>query len=246
MACWRTAWLAAIERRASFMLQVAMMILNDTVWVVFWLLVFSHRRSIRGWDVHEVLVLMAVMVGAFGLGLGACHGTRRLGREIRSGGVDSLLAQPQPVLLRIMSARIHPPFLGDALFAPVLFILSGLASLQTWGWFLLAVLCGAAMLVGYVVLLESLSFWTRAGDEISTAGFGAMTVLGMYPADVYAPGVKILAFTLLPAAFVSTVPSHMILEGSWTLLGVLALAAVIVWVLAVTAFNAGLRRHMHA
>ena len=68
----RAAWAAQTSRRASFLIKLAMMVINDVTWVIFWLLVFSHKHSIRGWQVRDVMVLFAVLtvVGELVLPLG--------------------------------------------------------------------------------------------------------------------------------------------------------------------------------
>ena len=243
---WRLAWQSELSRRASFFAQLVLMVLNDLVWIVFWLLVFSHRESIRGWERDEVLVLYAIIATAYGLGLGLFYGPRRLGDRIRRRDLDPYLVQPRPVVLRVLFEKIHPPMLGDLAFGPLLFALAGPASIGAWLRFALVAVLAGSIVVAFVVAWESIAFWVEAGGEVATVAFTAMTVLSTYPAAIYAGMVKLVVFTVIPAAFIGSIPAELVLEPSWTLLGALAGAACVAWAVALTTFHAGLRRYMRS
>jgi ABC-2 type transport system permease protein len=64
-------------------------------------------------------------------------------------------------------------------------------------------------------------------------------LLGSYPVDVFAGGAKLLAYTVVPAAFVSTVPARIIMDfdaGQALVLSAVAARVALV-------FRAGLRRY---
>ncbi len=243
---WRLAWLSELSRRASFWIQLVLMVVNDLVWIVFWLLVFSHRDSIRGWERDEVLVLYAIIATAFGLGVGLFYGTRRLGDRIRRRELDPYLVQPRPVVLRVLFEKIHPPMLGDVAFGPVLFALAGPATIAAWGRFVLVAVLAAAIVVAFVLAWESLSFWLESGREVAGVAFTSMIVLATYPAAIYSGVVKLVVFTALPAAFIGSIPAEVVLDPSWTLLGALAGAAAAAWAIALATFHAGLRRYLRS
>src|SRR6266487_6829265 len=49
-----------LEYRGAFLSQVVAMFLNDSVWVVFWVLFFTRFPVLRGWDVNDVLTVWAI------------------------------------------------------------------------------------------------------------------------------------------------------------------------------------------
>ena len=245
VASWRLAWLSELSRRVSFIVQMLFMCINDAVWVVFWLLVFSHRDSIRGWERDEVLVLFAIVTATYGVGLGMFYGVRRLGDRIRSRDLDPYLAQPRPVIVRVLFSRIHPPVIGDLAFGPVLFTLAtGGDDPAQWLRYGAVVLLAASIVVAFILAWECVAFWSESGSEVAGVAFTAITVLSTYPSAIYAGFVKVIVFTVVPAVFVGSVPAELVLDPSARLLAMLCAAAVGSWIVALGVFHAGLRRHL--
>ncbi|MCW2928659.1 MAG: putative transporter, permease protein [Thermoleophilia bacterium] len=241
---WQLAWRAEVGRRASFLLQLLFMCINDLAWVVFWLLVFSHRDAIRGWDRAEVLVLFAIVTFTYGIGIGMFYGVRRLGERIRRRELDPWLAQPQPIVLRVLFSRIHPPLLGDLVFGPVLFALAGSNTPGAWLRYIGVALLASAIITAFLLATESLTFWLDTGSEFAGVAFTAITVLSTYPASIYSGVVKLVVFTIVPAAFIGSVPAEVVLDPSARLVGMLVLAAVASWVVALSVFHLGVRRYL--
>lgn len=242
---WRLAWLSELSHRTNFLVQMLFMVINDLTWVVFWVIVFSHRELIRGWERADVFVLFAVITAVYGVGLGLFHGVRRLGERIRRGELDPFLAQPRPVLVRVLFGRIHPPLLGDLAFGPMIFLCSGLAGDPVaWLRYVLVVLAASAILLAFILVIESTAFWMAAGSEFANVAFTAMTVLASYPASIFSGFVKLILFTAIPAAFVGSVPAEIVIEPSVGLMLALVAAALVSWAVAVATFQSGLRRYL--
>jgi len=240
----RLAWESELQRRWNFLLQLLFMVVNDITWVVFWLLVFTHRHSIRGWSQDDVLTLFAVLTYAFGVGIGLLYGCRRLGRWIRDGTLDPWLAQPRPVLVRVLTGRISPPLLGDLVFGPVLYLLTGTATVEGMARLLVLGTLGGLIVTAFVLATESVTFWVGGDGEFASVAFTALTIMASYPATIFAGVAKFLVFTIVPAAFVATVPAELIIDPSWGQLGQLLLVVAVTWTIAVATFQRGLRRYV--
>lgn len=59
------------------------------------------------------------------------------------------------------------------------------------------------------MLTASLSFFVGR-SEGGELGFHAILLLGSYPVDIFAGVAKVVLFTVVPAAFVSSVPARLI------------------------------------
>src|SRR5215204_3080359 len=99
----RSNLLVALEYRASFAMQVLGMLLNDTMWVVFWWIYFSRFPVLGGgWQLEDVLAMWAVSATGFGLCVGFFGNCTRLAQIINQGELDYYLALPKNVLLHVL------------------------------------------------------------------------------------------------------------------------------------------------
>jgi ABC-2 type transport system permease protein len=242
VATLRNAVAEARSNRAALVSQVSIMVLNDIVWVVFWVLFFRRVGSVRGWDGDRILLLLAVLTSAGGIALGILANARRVGTLAVDGDLDSVLALPVPPLAHLLVRRIEAVNVGDLVFGVLLFLTLGRPTVARTAVFVGAVAAVAVLLTGFLVLTGSLAFFIGR-NEGGELGFQAMILLGAYPVDIFAGAIKVLLYTVVPAAFVSSVPARLIedfdvVDALW-LAGVAGTFALAGW----TAFTLGLRRY---
>jgi len=223
-------------------LQVAIMAVNDGVWIGFWWLFFQRAGTVRGWDFRSVVLLWAVLTTSAGLVLGVLANARRIGRMVADGSLDAVLALPVRPLPWLLLRRIDGVFVGDALFGLALFALAGDPTPARAARFALGVLAAVVVLTGFLVAVESLVFFA-GGGRAGELGFQAIVLLSSYPVEVFPAALRLALHTVVPAAFVAAVPARLIdAPDARTGLALLAAAgafAVLGWAV----FTAGLRRY---
>lgn len=242
LATSRAAFLEAAANPGALLSQMSVMIVNDGVWIVFWALFFRRTGELGGWDLDGIIVLQSVLTAAGGIALGLVSNARRVGTLALDGGLDPVLTLPTSTLGHVLARRVEPTNLGDLAFGVVLFAVAGHPTPARVALFVVVVLASATLMTGFLVLTGSLAFFAGR-SESGELGFHAMLLLGSYPVDIFAGTAKVVLYTVLPAAFVSTVPARLIEDvdagQAAALLGVssgVALAAALV-------FRAGLRRY---
>jgi ABC-2 type transport system permease protein len=238
----RGAFAEAAANRAALGSQVTVMVVNDVVWAVFWLLFFRRVGTLRGWDEERILVLLAVLTTAGGIALGIFSNARRVGAMAVDGELDAVLSLPVPPLAYLLVRRIEPTNLGDVVFGLVLFVVAGEPTLTRTIVFAGVVAAVVALITGFLVLAGSLAFFVGR-SETGDLGFQALLLLGSYPVDVFAGVAKVVLYSVVPAAFVASVPARVVDSfdaglAAW-LLVVAASFAVAGWL----AFTLGLRRY---
>jgi ABC-2 type transport system permease protein len=158
------------------------------------------------------------------------------------GELDAVLSLPVAPLGFLLLRRVEPTNLGDLLFGIVLFAIAGSPTPARVLVFAVVVVAAAALMTGFLVLTGSLAFYIGR-SESGELGFHAILLLGSYPVDVFAGVAKVVLFTVVPAAFVSTVPARLVDSfDAGDLLWLVAVAGVFVaagW----AAFTMGLRRY---
>ena len=238
----RAAFLESWSNRSGFWTQVVTMIVNDIAWILFWALFFRRVGSIRGWDTSRVLLLLAVLTTAGGIVLGLLANCRAIGRMAAAGELDATLALPVSPLGHLLLRRINTTNLGDIAFGIVLFVVGCQPTMERTAIFVVGVVASAALLTGFLIAMSSISFFVGR-DDAGELGFHAMLMFAAYPVDVFGGTAKLFLSTVLPAAFVATVPARLVDDFdpvlAASLLGMAALFLVLGW----TSFHAGLKRY---
>ena len=238
----RNALAEAASNRAALGSSMIIMIVNDIVWVAFWYLFFRGVGSLHGWDAHRVLLLLSVITSAAGISLGVLANARRIGVMAVEGELDAVLTLPIPPLAYVLLRRVEPVNIGDLAFGLVLFAVAGHPTPGRVAVFALVVLLSATLLTGFLVLTGSLAFFAGR-SEGGDLGFQAMVLLGSYPVDVFAGAAKVILYSVVPAAFVSSVPAKLIDSFDVSVAARLAAVAATFAVAGWATFTVGLRRY---
>lgn len=242
LATARGAFLEAAANRRALAAQMAVMIVNDGVWIIFWTLFFRRVGDLGGWDIDGILLLQAVLTTAGGIALGLVANARRVGTMAIEGGLDPVLTLPVPPLAHVLLRRVEPTNLGDIAFGLTLFAIAGDPTPARTAVFAGVVVASATLITGFLVLTGSLAFFAGR-SEGGELGFHAILLLGSYPVDVFAGAAKLLLYTVVPAAFVSAVPAKLIQDVDAGQVVGLAAASAAMGAAGWLAFRAGLRRY---
>lgn len=238
----RSAMADAFARRASFWSQVAIMVLNDVAWVVFWVIFFRRVGEVRGWDIDSVLMLNATLTVTGGIVLGVLSNCRRIAVLVDEGAIDQVLIRPVGPLLHLLVRRIDAVNLGDVVFGVGLFTIIGSPSPSRIGIFVFAVACGTVLLTGFLVAASSIVFFTGR-SQVGDLSLHAILLTAAYPAEVFTGYTRLLLFTAIPAALVSSVPSRLVNDFSWITAAGIASAAALFALIGYATFTTGLRRY---
>lgn len=233
----------AFADRANFFLQMAGMAANNGFFFLLWILFFAGFRSVGGWKLADVSLLLGLamtVVGVAGIFFG---GYRDMAAAILRGEADALLTQPKPVLARLLARESFAHAWGE--IATGVTLLATLAGLDTahMPLAMLGAALGLAVYVSASVTFASLAFWISGAGSFARDLTDFMLLFSSYPGSVYAGATKVIAYTILPAGFVVLAPVEMIREPTLVHLGIAAAAAFGYAVVAGCSFQLGLRRY---
>jgi len=232
-----------MEYRGAFFLQAGGMILNDVMLLFFWVIFYANVPSLNGWTMRDVLILYALVAGAFGLVNVVFGNSFEIARIIVSGGLDYYLVLPADPLLHLLVSRSSMSAWGDLVFG------IGLATWLFWGeWpllilFLLVMSIATLVFLAFTILAGSLAFFIGQSETLSRQLINALITFGTYPVDIFPLVIKVVLFTLIPAAFISSVPARLLtgFDAGRAALFLLATAGFLA--LALIVFRRGLRRY---
>ncbi len=224
-------FMSAMEYRGAFMLQAFGMMLNDVAMLFFWSVFFTQFPALHGWALRDVLTLYALIAANFGVGNIVFGNAFNLATVIVTGGLDYYLALPFSPLLHTLVSRMNLSAWGDFMFSIVLFAYLWGANPLAWLLFVVSTVLGAAVMAAFAVALGSLAFYLGNAESLSAQGAGALTSFAIYPLDFFPVAIRVILFTLIPAAFLSSVPANLLRDFDWvSLVGYVVGAFVIVLV----------------
>ncbi len=238
-----TAQRASLALRATFITQALFMAVNNLLFFSIWWVLLDRFPSIGGYTLADMALLFGVCAAGYGVAALLCGGMFQLGRHIGDGDLDALLCQPRNVLWRALASHSQASGYGDVASGCLLIALSGHVAVGRSPIVLLAVALSAATLVSSCVVGQALVFWLGRVERLSRTFFDFVATLATQPPTLFGGAVKLMMFTLLPAAFVGHVPADVIRHWHVRDLGLAILGTGLYTVAALWVFARGLRRY---
>lgn len=200
-----------MEYRASFFVQIFGMVLNNASFIFFWWIAFDITGDyIAGYTFKDVMFIWAVTSSAFGLAHILFYNVHKISNLIITGELDTYLLQPVAVLPNILGAATSVSAWGDVLYGVVLLsIVWGFAP-NVWAIFLLATLLGALIMTALNVLAHTLTFYLGNASIITSSVFEFMITFSIYPEGMFQGFIRVIIFSILPAAFITHIPLRLI------------------------------------
>jgi ABC-2 type transport system permease protein len=235
--------MSAMAYRGAFLLQIAGMILNDAFFLFFWWVFFQRIPTLQGWALKDVVTLFGLVAFGFGIATAVFGNALRIPRQVVAGQLDYYLTLPADPLLHLLVSRMSLSAWGDAIFGLGLFCVITPFDPVKLLVFLVAGLLSAVVLVSFGVLSGSLVFWLGNMEQGAEQIIWSITTFASYPTDLFPSTIRIILYTLIPAAFVGTIPARLVAHFSWDRFGLLVAFTVFFAVLARVVFYRGLRRY---
>lgn len=240
------AWAAIVGSagdRTNLVLQIAGMVVNNGFVLILWFMFFAGFRSVGGWTLRDMALLIGLImtiVGAAGVAFG---GYRDMAATILSGEIDALLTQPRPVVARLLSRESLPSAWGDlAVGVTILAVFAGLRW-RDLPWFAAGWTAGLIVYISAAVTFASLAFWVSGARSLARDLTEFVILISSYPGSIYSGASKLIAYSLLPAGFVVLVPVRLIRSPGLTNLAIEAGAALAYAGVAAGVFHLGLARY---
>jgi ABC-2 type transport system permease protein len=260
MSYYLRIWLAGVR----YSLTRTLMFRGDfAIWSLvelFWMLVnfliiavlYQHTSSIAGWSEYQMVLLIGTMMLIQRLLMGFFWSSLfEMGRNVRSGAFDFVLAQPGNPLFMCSTRKLDPDGLVNAVLSLGVVIYAarhlGLhPSVVDLLLYAALVLGGLVIHFSVLVLIMSFSFWSTSVQGVEGTYF-TLVDFARLPREAFVGPARVLAVWALPILVITNAPARTLLHGfqpKWTLY--LFVFAAAWFALAVTVFNRGLRRYSSA
>lgn len=226
----RFSFSRALEFRLDFFFRIVMDVVFYAVDLIFFTLLYGHTSVLGGWSLDQVYLFVCgyFLVDALHMAIFA-NNLWWLPIFINRGDLDYYLVRPVSSLF-FLSLR---DFAANSFMNVVI-----AAGLVTWALWRYPGELGAGAILAYLaflllgVFLLYLSrltfiipvFWLQSDRGLAEVSW-AMARLGERPVQIYAGWLRWLLLTVVPMAFIASVPAYILFQGlslRW-----LALAAVV-------------------
>jgi len=214
--------------------------------------IYSHTKTVAGWSMYEMLLLVgtSMLIQRFLMGF-FWSGIFEMGRNVRSGLFDFVLAQPGDPLFMASTRKLELDGLLNSVVAGALVAYSagklglhpGLGDIALYA---AMVACGVVIHYSALVMAMSLSFWITSSQGVEGSYFTLME-FSRLPREAFNRIASVIFVWILPVVVVSNGPARELLHGfePWWALGLLV-AALGWFALAVAVFRSGLKRYTSA
>lgn len=205
-----------MQYRASFvMLSIGHLVTTGIEFIGIWVL-FERFGSLESWDLAEVAFMYGLVNIAFSISDAAARGFDLFGTMVKSGDFDRLLTRPRSTALQLAGQELTLRRVGRFAQGLTILIWASIALGIDWdvarlGLLVFAVLGGAALFAGLVILQATLAFWTTETLEImNTVTYGGVETT-QYPVVIYRAWFRDIFIYVVPLAAVSYFPTLAIL-----------------------------------
>jgi ABC-2 type transport system permease protein len=248
----RVGLAAELQYRANFVVQIVQTLGGlafalGGVWTVF-----SHTQTLGDWRPEEV----ASLVGVYFLIRGVINmviqpSMQLLLEDVRRGTLDFTLTKPADAQLLVSVRQVQVWRIVDVL-AGIAVLVAAVGRLgEQIGpvdalAFAAALICGAAIVYSFVLVLATFTFWFVRVENILVI-FQSMYTAGQWPVGIYPAWMRVSLTFIVPIAFAVTVPAEALTGrlNPATLAGSAALAAAML-ALSRAFWKVGLRRYTGA
>jgi len=188
--------------------------------LVFIRVIFKFINNISGWNFYEALIIVGSYMLVEGLMWATCAFLTGISKNIQRGTMDFILSKPIDPQFMVTIWRADPDDWGRVLTALLVFgyaikhldMPAGIL-IAHFPLYLLMMLSSYIILYSLVLFIKSLSFWFIEANSLSDFIFNTI-FYSQYPTDIFFhKAVRIFFSTVIPLAFMATVPAKILLHG---------------------------------
>ena len=228
--------------KTSFIMNIVFMILNNASFIIQWIVIYSLKEDVGGYEFNQVLLLWAIAASTYGFAHFPFKKVFSLSDLITNGKLDSFLVQPKNVLVSAITTDVEVSAIGDILYGYIVLIISGI-TITKFLLFTMFTITGAIMIVDIAVMLGSLSFWFGKSDMIADTGNSLMLSFATYPDGIFKGIARILLLTIIPVGLTAYFPVWIMTEFDLGLTLIIISVTIMLTALAFVIFYRGLRRY---
>lgn len=235
-----------LAERASLVLQTIGMMLNNSAFVILWLVFVNVYGGMNGWQAPEIIALNGFNALVYGIAFTLFGGTSQMRDGILNGAFDSVLLSPNALLSRGLTLGIRVSAVGDVLFGLIcigIYVLMAEPSLLSLGILTTLVIPSVCIMGSVMLISTSIAFFMPDSADLSRSFFELVFAPSMYPSGYFQGPVRFFLLYVIPSIAIAGLPVELLNNFSISLYLLVWCIAVLWMYVAWRVFLAGLRRY---
>ncbi|MBQ9013759.1 MAG: ABC-2 family transporter protein [Bacilli bacterium] len=229
----------------SFILKVFMMMLNNSTFIIQWLVLFSLKDNFGGFVFKDVMLLWGISAASFGMSHLFFGGIGLLPSYIEEGKLDAYLVQPKSVLLMTSTSASEISALGDLLYGIIVALIFWHRPLDIV-LFIFFTILSCIIYTAFRIILSSITFWfLRAGDAAESIR-SIYINFSLYPQNIFSRAIKFIMFTIIPAGISIYLPVKTIINFDTKNTLIVIFFTIFIVITSVFIFNKGIKKYESA
>jgi len=236
----------ALERemlnKFTFISNIVFMVLNNSSFIIQWIILYSIKDNIGGYSFKQVLLLWGLAAMGYGISRFFFKNAFDLSDIINTGKLDNYLVQPKNVLLSVITSDVEVSALGDILYGYIILFLYGF-SIRNFLLYTFFGITAGFIITSVSIIFSSLAFWFGRVEVIANTLNSIMTNFATYPEGIFKGMIKILFYTILPLGFANYMPVQIMTSFNIYNLLIIIFIVLLFIGIAFFIFNRGLRKY---
>ncbi len=215
---WKATLIQQMEYRTSFFLGMLANSIDFVFGLIQYALFFAVADKVADWEMNQMLAFYGVFMSVFSLHFIFLYpNLDAINQLVNTGQLDLVLTKPFSGQFLLSFRRISFEEVGSFLASQILLwvlVISGRIEFSGINLisFLLAMACSMSLIYAGFLFLLGLGIWLEKLENMADL-LWSMFGLCRYPADIFPPWLKRFFWTIIPIAFVTTVPARTLVYG---------------------------------
>ena len=235
---WRSFLRASILADTEYRLNIILRVLSESVWYVAQLSMFevlyTHTDHINGWSVHAMRVFQGslflvdtIYILLFSENLDSLNGV------VRRGDLDVYLVKPINAQFMVSMRRVAVSYLPNLLLVLSYLTwaigrLPGEVTGVALGAFVVAVACGTLSYYAMRFMFGTLVIMLQDAGNVQFL-WHQLFRLATRPDSLYPRALRYVLLSVVPVAFIASVPARVLTEGPLITLWTVPVTALLLW-----------------
>jgi ABC-2 type transport system permease protein len=209
--------LSRMQYRANFIVGLLGLIVWNVVNLALIGILINQFTSLKDWTLWQLVFLYCLWILGYSLYSLFFSHTSQIEDYLIEGTFDQFLLRPASPLIQVLGREFQYLEIADALFA-----LTGLSLAYSrlglnwngwhWGFFVLAVVSSAVIVLAINLLLACTAFWTGRSRGAAMVVGRFQGLVQWYPIEIFGRAFRVIVTGLLPVAFLNYYPALVLLD----------------------------------